>query len=227
MATLTKYDIQGKKKGELELSNDWLEVQAHSQLIKDYIVAIRENARQWSANTKTRAEVKHTTKKPHPQKGTGGARHGNLVTAQFRGGGIVFGPKPKFDQHVDINKKEKRKAIKSLISEKIRENKVFILDSSEMSEPRTKSVAKFLEALQINGRVLFLGEGSHQTIETEGKKTAVSVKTKQHENFAKSIRNLPKTAFSLAKNINGYDLAIAGSLVMTESAFNEVNEWLA
>ena len=88
------------------LDDAFLDVQANSQMIKDYIVALRANARQWSANTLGRSEVVHSTKKPHRQKGTGSARQGSLVSPQYRGGGIVFGPKPKFDQHVRINKKK-------------------------------------------------------------------------------------------------------------------------
>ena len=105
MATLKKYNLAGKEIGQVAIDDRLIDVEANSQMIKDYIVALRANARQWSASTKTRGEVKHTTKKPHPQKGQGRARHGSLVTPQYRGGGRVFGPKPKFDQHVRINKK--------------------------------------------------------------------------------------------------------------------------
>ena len=98
-------------------------------MIKDYIVALRANARQWSANTKTRSEVKHTTKKPHPQKGQGRARQGSLVSPQYRGGGRVFGPKPKFDQHVRINQKERKAAIRFFLAEKLKENRVWLIES--------------------------------------------------------------------------------------------------
>src|SRR5277367_1501863 len=119
-------------------------------MIKDYIVALRANARQWSANTKTRAEVKHTTKKPGPQKGQGTARHGSLVGPQFRGGGRVFGPKPKFDQHVKINQKERKAAIRHLLADKIKENRIWIIENTDMESPKTKIVANFLKELEIN-----------------------------------------------------------------------------
>ena len=78
MATLKKYDLTGKEIGQITIEDEMLKSSANSQMIKDYIVALRENARQWSANTKTRAEVNHSGKKPHPQKGTGRARQGYL-----------------------------------------------------------------------------------------------------------------------------------------------------
>src|SRR5262245_53218509 len=105
-------------------------------MIKDYIVALRANARQWSASTKTRSEMRHTTKKPHPQKGQGRARQGSLVAPQYRGGGRVFAPKPKFDQHVRINRKERKAAIRFLLAEKFKENKVWLIDDTQMDAPK-------------------------------------------------------------------------------------------
>src|SRR4029079_6416271 len=103
-------------------------------MVKDYIIALRANARQWSANTKGRSEVSHSTKKPHPQKGGGRARQGSLVAPQYKGGGRVFAPKPKFEQHVRINRKERQAAIRFLISEKWKANKLHIVDSFELNE---------------------------------------------------------------------------------------------
>src|ERR1700728_4248990 len=114
-------------------------------MIKDYIVALRENARQWSANTKGRSEVNHTTKKPHPQKGGGRARQGMLSAPQYKGGGRVFGPRPKFDQHVRINKKERKAAIRFLLGEKIRNHKIHIIETTEMDAPKTSTIANFVK----------------------------------------------------------------------------------
>lgn len=227
MATLKKYNLKGEETGSIEVDKSLTEKKAHSQMVKDYIVAIRANARQWSANTKGRSEVKHTTKKPHKQKGTGRARQGSLVSPQFRGGGIVFGPKPKFDQHVRINKKEKKAVIHAMIAEKIANQNVIILEDTHLDSPRTKTASAFLKNTGIGKRVLFLGEGNYAEVETEDKKQKVSIKCDKHQNFARSLRNLPKISFSLAKNINGYDLMIADGLVMTEAALNELKEWLA
>ena len=227
MATLKKYNIDGKVIGEVQINDALINAEANGQMIKDYIVALRENARQWSASTKTRGEVNHTTKKPHPQKGGGRSRQGRLSSPQYKGGGRVFGPRPKFDQHVRINKKERKAAIRFLVGEKIRNNKVRIIETTELEAPKTKTIVNFLKICEVQGRVLFLGEGNYVEIAAGDQKKLVSVECKKHDNFIKSVHNIPKVEFSLAKNINGYHLLIANELVMTEPAFQELNEWLS
>jgi large subunit ribosomal protein L4 len=226
VANLRKFSLAGKEMGQVSVDDRFVNAEANGQMIKDYIVALRANARQWSANTKTRAEVSHTTKKPHPQKGQGRARHGSLVGPQYRGGGRVFGPKPKFDQHVRINQKERKAAIRFLISEKINANRVIIIDSMTMESPKTQAVYKFLQEREIKGRILFLGESTFSEVETEGKKQRVTVSNPKHDTFIKSVRNLPKTEFMLASNVSGYDVMLAQNIILTESALNELNQWL-
>ena len=200
MGLLKKYSLEGQEVGNVEINDEIASFKANGQMIKDYIVAIRNNARQWSASTKTRAEVSHTTKKPHP--------------------------KPKFNQHVKINQKEKRAAIKSLLAEKINSNSFIVISDIEMESPKTKIVANFIEQQGFRGRTLFLGESSYLQVETEGKVEKVSVKSDKHVSFAKSVRNLPRANFMLAKNISGYDVAIARNIVVTESALQELVNWL-
>lgn len=223
---LKKYSLDGQEVGVVQVEDLFAQAEANGQMIKDYIVALRENARQWSANTKTRSEVNHTTKKPHPQKGGGRARQGRLSSPQYKGGGRVFGPKPKFDQHVRINKKEKKAAIRFLVSEKIREQKVRLIETTELQAPKTKAIANFLKNCDVKGRVLFIGEGSYVEIPFGENTKLISVQSDKHDHFIKSMRNIPKTEFSLAKNINGYHLLLANEIIMTESAFQELNQWL-
>ena len=162
MAALKKYNLAGKEMGQVAIEDELLQSNANSQMIKDYIIALRENARQWSACTKSRAEVSHSGQKPHPQKGTGRARQGYLGAAQYKGGGRVHAPKPKFDQHVRINRKEKRAAIRHLLIEKILDNRLHVLQYEEMETPKTQIVAQFLKSRDLDGRkVLFLGDGLH------------------------------------------------------------------
>lgn len=226
MATLKKYNLTGKEVGHVDVPEALKSAEANSQMIKDYIVALRANARQWSASTKTRSEVVHTTKKPHPQKGTGRARQGSLVSPQYRGGGRVHTPRPKFDQHVKINKKERQAAIRTLLAEKINDQKVHIIDSTDLKEPKTKTIADFLKSREAKGRILFLAETAFTEVETDGKKVRVSISSNAHDNFQKSMRNLPNAEFRLASNISGYDILIAKELVLTESALQELNDWL-
>lgn len=226
MSTLKKYDLKGQEIGHVKVAERLADAEAHGQMIKDYIIALRANARQWSANTKGRSEVSHTTKKPHPQKGGGRARQGCLVAPQYRGGGRVFGPKPKFDQHVKVNKKERQAAIRFLLAEKFRANKLHVVEDFAMDAPRTKSVAAFLDATALTGRVLFLGEGNYISIETEDRVHRISISSKTHDSFVKSVRNIPKTSFLLARNVSGYDLLVAHHVVVTAKAWEELNEWL-
>ena len=226
MATLKKYNLSGQEIGTVEVSDLIVNAEVNGQMIKDYIVALRANARQWSASTKTRAEVCHTKRKPHPQKGGGRARQGSLASPQYKGGGRVHAPRPKFDQHVRINRKERLAAIRCLLGEKIRTNKVKIVDSFSLDAPKTKIVSNFIANAGIQGKSLFLGEGNYVDIGADGVKHLVSVQTTQYDNLILSLRNIPKTEFSLAKNINGYDVLVAGEIVLTEAALNEISDWL-
>jgi large subunit ribosomal protein L4 len=206
---LKKYDLEGKELEEVNLEEKLLDVSVNSQLIKDYLVAIRNNARQWSANTKGRSEIAHSNAKPHPQKGTGRARQGCIKTAQYRGGAAVFGPKPKFDQHVRINRKEKRAAIHYLLAQKASGGNVHFLKLSSLKTPKTKSVSKFLKAAGIeNKKILFLCDTESKT-------------KNDREMFYLSMRNIPKTHFLPVTSFSGYDIIANQELVVLDSAMNE------
>ncbi len=220
MAELKKYNLAGKEVGHVTLEDGLLESNANSQMIKDYIIALRENARQWSANTKSRAEVNHSGKKPHPQKGTGRARQGYLGAPQYKGGGRVHAPKPKFDQHVRINRKEKRAAIRHLIIEKILDNKLHVLHFESLKEPKTQKIAKFLKTRNLEGkRILFLGDGLIAGLK-EGKSSESP--SQKFETFVQSIRNIPHSEFMLVPNVSGYDVIVNHELVVMESALDQL-----
>ncbi|MBF8263660.1 MAG: ribosomal protein [Parachlamydiales bacterium] len=205
MAIVKKFDLSGKEIGTVQINDDLLDLSAHPQMVKDYIVAIRNNARQWSANTKGRKEVNRTGKKPHPQKGQGRSRQGCLAAPQYKGGGIVFGPKPKFDQHVRINKRERQAVIRFLLAEKIKANQLHVLKSEKMAKPKTKIVVDFLKAVNlIDHRVLFLDTAEKQ------------------EELYLSLRNLPKKEYSFLFNINGYNLALCRDVVIMDSALDQL-----
>jgi large subunit ribosomal protein L4 len=224
--TLKKFNLAGEEIGTVAVEERLFNAEANGQMIKDYIVALRANARQWSANTKTRAEVNRSKKKPHAQKGGGRARQGMRSAPQYKGGGRVFGPRPKFDQHVSINRKERRAAIRSLFGEKLRAGEVVILDQSEMAEPKTKTIASFLEKQNFSRRTLFLGEANVANIEYDEMSFEFNVASDKHENLTKSLRNIPLTTFSLATNVSGYDLVVAKNLVITEQALQQLVSWL-
>ncbi|OGN55735.1 MAG: 50S ribosomal protein L4 [Chlamydiae bacterium RIFCSPHIGHO2_12_FULL_44_59] len=207
MATLKKYDLQGKEVGVVDLDDALLKGGAHPQSVKDYIVAIRKNARQWSANTKVRREVNCTGRKPHPQKGQGRSRQGDLAAPHYKGGGVVHGPRPKFDMHIRINRKERRAAIRTLLMEKVQGGHVAILEG-ELKAPKTKRMVEFFENMgSIEKRVLVLSERGERSDSLD--------------NLVKSIRNLPKKEHSPVALINGYELARASELVVLGSALDE------
>ncbi len=216
MAVLKKYNLAGQEVGQVAIDDELLKASANSQMIKDYLVALRANARQWSANTKTRAEVNHSGKKPHPQKGTGRARQGYLGSPQYKGGGRVHAPRPKFDQHVRINRKEKRAAIRHLITEKIQGARVHVLQFEDIKEPKTKILANFLKSRELEGkRVLFLGEQL-----AESAKEVAS--TAKFETFVLSLNNIPKSGFMFMPNVSGYDIAVNHDIVIMESALDQL-----
>ena len=221
--SMKKYNLQGEELGAIEVSELLAGAKVNSQLVKDYIVAIRANARQWSACTKTRGEMSHSTKKPHAQKGQGRSRQGSLVAPQYRGGGRVFGPKPKPDFHIRINQREKRAAIRALIAEKIREGQIIVVDSFVMQEPRTKVIKTLMNKVGLGRRLLFVGEGIYSEV-NDG--PAVSLPSSLYDNVKLSLRNIPKVDFSLAKDIDGYSVAVAHGLVMSEAALRELEQWL-
>lgn len=210
MPKLKKYDLTGKELEEVTIDEKLLEVSVNPQLIKDYVVAVRKNARQWSANTKGRSEIALSNSKPHPQKGTGRARQGCIKTSQYRKGAVVFGPKPKFDQHVRINRKERRAAIHFLLAQKVTDGNIRLLNLSGLKGPKTKSVCKFLDAAGLKDKkVLFLCD--------EGEKTR-----SDRFNFYLSMRNIPGARFMPIESISGYDLMRTQELVIIDTAEDQL-----
>lgn len=209
MAIVKKYDLIGNELEELVIDDALLTLELNPQMIKDYLVALANNQRQWSASTQVRSEVNHTKAKPHRQKGTGKARQGFLGAPQYKGGAVVFGPRPKFNQHVRVNQKQRQAAILQLFIKKIIDNQVAILRFQEMETPHTQSIIKFLKNIGSKKRVLFVGEEQENL-----------------ENFKKSLANIPKVNFRPYPMVNGYDLAVHGTLVVFEPIMDNIMQLL-
>ncbi len=225
-AEVRKVNLKGTEVGKVQVSEKLATAEANSQMIKDYIVALRANARSWNANTKGRSDVNHSTKKPHAQKGTGNARQGSLAATQYKGGGRPFGPKTKYDQHVHINRKEKQAAIRALIADKIQANQFVVLENPEMTQPKTREIQNFLDACNLPGKTLFLGEGSFVDVTVDDTNHRFMIPSDKHEIFRKSLRNIPTACFKLVSTISGYDVILANHIVITEAAFDELQNWL-
>lgn len=230
MAVVKKYNLSGDVLEQIELDDSLLQVNANPQMIKDYLVAYRANQRQWSANTKGRSEVSHSHQKPHPQKGTGRARQGCLAAPQYKGGGRVFGPKPKFDQSVRMNKKEKQAVIKHLIAQKVQEQHFHLLSVSDLSVPKTKTIVEFLTKLNLlQKRVLFVGKGFYEfeVKEVDGEfEVQVVGEYVDREILVRSLRNIPKLSFSLLPNLNGYELMLHQDIILIDDAMDEFKSML-
>lgn len=211
MAQLKSYRLDGKVLTAIEIDDALLKKEVNSQMVKDYLVLLRRNKRQWSAYTKGKGEVIASNLKPHPQKGTGRARQGSLASPQYRGGGVVHGPKPKFDQAVRMNKKEKRAALIALFSTKVDEEKALFVDYTGLEVPKTQRVMHLLEVLQLEGkRILFING-------TEDAQKGV---------IEKSVRNLPMAQVRALHAVNGYDVALNEYVIIAQSAASELKTLL-
>lgn len=210
MAKLKHYDIDGKQLGDIEVSDELLTTEVNHQQVKDYLVAMRRNKRQWSASTKGRSDINHSNAKPHAQKGTGKARQGTIKAPQYRGGATVFGPKPKFDQFVKINRKERRKAIAYLLSSKMASDEMVCLKMPTLDKPQTKVFANFLQKIGLEKDTVLFVDKEYEPINEE----------KMH--FYLSMRNVKKMRFRPVEALSGEDVIRSKKVIVLDSAIDEL-----
>ena len=148
MANVTVLNQSGANVKELELNETVFGIEPHQQSVFDVVMMQRASWRQGTHSTKTRSEVSGGGRKPWKQKGTGRARQGSIRAPQWRGGGIVFGPTPR-DYSIRVNRKVRRLALKSVLSEKFAEQNLIIVDGFNFEAPKTKEFNKVMEALNI------------------------------------------------------------------------------
>ena len=153
MPKVDVYDIKGKKVSDIELADSVFGIEPNENIVHAVLVNYLANQRQGTQSTKTRAEVRGGGKKPWRQKGTGRARQGSIRAPQWIKGGIALGPKPRSYKYT-VNKKEKRLAIKSVLSSKVIEKELTVVDKLELKEIKTKSMVKALTALKVNNLIL-------------------------------------------------------------------------
>jgi large subunit ribosomal protein L4 len=193
-------DRKGKKVEELEVDPCFEDFTPNRHAIHDYVVMYRNNRRTWSANTRTRSEIRGSGRKPWRQKGTGRARAGSLTSPIFRGGGVTFGPKPK-DVYYDLPKKVRKLAFKSALKARLQDEKVFVIDELKMEQPKTKDVAEVLRNIKVEGRTLVI-------LKDPGK------------NEVLSFRNMPDVTLRRTDNVNAYDVLANVNLVLTKESFD-------
>ena len=204
MPKVDVYDIKGKKVSDIELADSVFGIEPNENIVHAVLVNYLANQRQGTQSTKTRAEVRGGGKKPWRQKGTGRARQGSIRAPQWIKGGIALGPKPRSYKYT-VNKKERRLAIKSILSSKVLEKELTVVDKLELKEIKTKSMVKALAALKVEGKTLI-------------------VLPETNKNVVMSARNIEGVKTISANNINVFDLLKYNNLVLPVDTVKKLEE---
>jgi len=200
-------DIQGQIQGELEVRFPVIENQRGTQAVHDVVVAYQAAQRMGTACTKTMGEVAGTGKKPWRQKGTGRARAGSFQSPLWRGGGVVFGPKPR-DFSKKVSKSTRRLALQKALSERLKAGDVIVLDDLKLASSKTKEFVGVLAALQVDG-------------------SALVVASALDPNLRLASRNLPQVELTTSEQLNTYQVLRYDKLLFTRGAFEQVDQRLA
>ena len=198
------YSIAGEVVDNIEISEQVFDVPFNQAVVHQAMVRQQANARQGTASTKTRSEVKGSTRKLFRQKGTGRARAGSIKSPLRQGGGITFGPKPR-SYHQAMPKKMRQLALRCVLSAKARDNELVVLEPFTMDEPKTKEMVKVLAALGVDT-------------------SALIVTSEPEENITKSARNLPVVKTMPASLLNVVDVLSRKKLLMTVPAVRKAEE---
>ena len=203
MATVSVKDKSGKTVGNMDLNPNIFDIEVNEHAVHMAVVQYLANQRQGTKSTKTRSEVRGGGRKPWRQKGTGRARQGSTRSPQWVGGGVVFAPKPR-DFSFRLNKKLKRLALKSVLTDKVRNGNLVVLDSLELPEVKTKAMVTVCKDLSLN--------------------KALIVMTGSNKNVMLSARNIPTIKTAGVNTINVYDILNHESLVVTKDAVEKIQE---
>ncbi len=198
------YNLAGEEVRKIKISDDLFKVAFNEAVVHQVMVGMQANGRQGTAATKSRGEVVGSTKKLYRQKGTGNARAGSKKSPTRRGGGVAFGPKPR-DYRQSIPKKLRHLALRCVLSSKVEEGDLKIIDAFDFAEPKTKQMLEVLDALNIES-------------------SALIVTQKPEENVILSARNIPEIITMPANVLNILDIMSHKTLLMTEAAVRTAEE---
>ena len=204
MPKVDVYDIKGKKVSDVELAENIFGIEPNEAIVHSVLVNYLANQRQGTQSTKTRAEVRGGGKKPWRQKGTGRARQGSIRAPQWIKGGIALGPKPRSYKYT-VNKKERRLAIKSILSSKVLEKELTVVEKLELKEIKTKTMVKALADLKVEGKTLI-------------------VLPENNQNVLMSSRNIEGVKTITANNINVFDLLKYTNLILPVDTVKKLEE---
>jgi large subunit ribosomal protein L4 len=204
MATVSVFDMKGKEVDKIELSDAIFNVEVNENLVHKAVKTQLANKRQGTQKAKTRSEVRGGGRKPWRQKGTGHARQGSIRAPQWTGGGVVFAPVPR-DYSIKMNKKERRLALKSVLTSAVQENKFIVIDELSLSEIKTKDMKAVLDALNVNKALLVL-------------------ENKEDKNVVLSARNIADVRTTQADTLSVYDILKYNTIVTTKAAVQKIEE---
>ena len=204
MANVSVYNMEGKEVGKMDLSDSVFGVDVNEHLVHLAVVQHLANNRQGTQKAKTRSEVSGGGRKPWRQKGTGHARQGSIRAPQWKGGGVVFAPVPR-DYSFKMNKKEKRFALKSALTDKAQAGNLIVVDELKFDEIKTKKFAEVMNNLKATRKALV-------------------VLADNDKNVVLSARNLAEANTTLTNTLNVYDIVNARTLVLTKDAVAKIEE---
>ena len=203
MANVSVYNMEGKEVGTMELNDAVFGVEINDHLVHLAVVRQLANNRQGTQKAKTRSEVSGGGRKPWRQKGTGHARQGSTRAPQWTGGGVVFAPTPR-DYSLKMNKKERRAALKSVLTSKVQENKLIVLEDLKLDEIKTKAMQNVLNNLNVSKAMVVLADND--------------------QNVVMSARNIPDVITALPSTINVYDMLKYNTLILTKASAAVIEE---
>lgn len=206
MTKVTLYKQDGTVNGEVVLNDEVFGIEPNENVVFDAIIMQRASLRQGTHAVKNRSAVSGGGRKPWRQKGTGRARQGSIRSPQWRGGGIVFGPTPRSYSY-KLPKKVRRLAIKSVLSQKVLDNKLLVLETLQFDAPKTKEFAQVLTNLNVETKVLVVVESTNDFAVLAG-------------------RNLPNVTIVDETNVSVLDVVSNDKLILTQAALSKVEEGL-
>lgn len=203
MATVSVLNMEGKEVDKLDLNDSIFGVEINEHLVHLAVVSQLANNRQGTQKAKTRSEVRGGGRKPWRQKGTGHARQGSTRSPQWAGGGVVFAPTPR-DYSLKMNKKERRAALKSVLTSRVQENKLIVLDELKLDEVKTKAMQNVLNNLNVSKALVVLADND--------------------ANVVLSTRNIPDVVTALPNTINVYDVLKYNTVILTKASAAAIEE---
>lgn len=209
MSKIALLNLKGEKLKDITLNDEVWQIEPNVAVLHNAIILAQASLRQGTHKTKTRSEVSGGGRKPWKQKGTGRARQGSIRSPQWRGGGIAFGPTPRSYAY-RLNRKVRRLAVRSVLSEKFIENAIVVVDQIKFDAPKTKSFLNVYSALNLNRKTLFVFDSNEDW-----------------DNAYLSMRNIPDAIFTTVEGLNMFDMMRATKIVFTEAAVKTAGEVLA